>query len=183
MCAIVDIKIETERLVLRNMRIDDVTQDYADWLNNPEVNKYISCSGKYQTIESCLAYVKSYDGRNDRALIGVFLKDNCLHIGNLTFSLIDWQNKTGTIGICIGRKEFMRKGYAKEALTAIVNYSFKQLNLYRLQAGININNMKSLNLFTKCGFKVKGLLRGSGVINGEFQDGYIVSIIGNTSCR
>lgn len=164
MCVVVDLKIETERLILRNMHTDDVTQDYADWLNNPEVNKYISCSGKYQTIESCLAYVKSHERRNDKALIGIFLKDNGLHIGNLTFSSIDWCNKTGTIGICIGRKDCMQKGYAKEALTAIINYSFKQLNLYRLQAGINSNNVKSLNVFTKCGFKIEECLNETGVL-------------------
>jgi len=171
------ITIETERLILRNMSVNDVSQEYVDWLNDPEINKYLSCANTIQTLESCLAYVQSYEGRDDKALIGIFLKDGALHIGNLTFSSIDWFNRTVTIGISLGRKEYMGKGLAKEALAAIIKYCFEELNLHRLQAGVHASNTRSLNLFIKSGFKVEGLLRQSSVINGKFQDGYIVSVI------
>jgi ribosomal-protein-alanine N-acetyltransferase len=171
------IEIETERLVLRNMTLDDVSQDYVNWLNDPEINKYLSCANTVQTKESCLTYVQSYEGRNDRALIGIFLKDHDLHIGNLTISSIDWHNKIGDIGISIGRKELMGKGFAKEALNGIMRFFFNQLGLHRLQAGVNALNLRSLKLFIKCGFKIEGLLRESNYINGGFEDGYILSVL------
>lgn len=172
----IDINIETDRLILRNFDEKDISQDYVNWLNDPEVNRYLSCAGVPQTMESCISYVRSYEGRNDTALIGIFLRDNDLHIGNLTLSTIDWQNKSGVIGISIGRKEYMGKGLAKEALSALVKYCFEQLGLLRLQAGVHVRNIRSVNLFTKCGFKRERLLQESSVIDGEVQDGYIVSI-------
>ncbi len=171
------IKIETERLVLRNLKSNDVSQDFVDWLNNPEINKYLSCADTFQTMETCISYVQSYQSRNDVALIGIFLKEKSLHIGNLTLSAVDSHNKSVTIGISLGRKEYMRKGFAKEALTAMVKYCFEQLKFHRLSAGINVYNTISLNLFIKCGFKVEGFLRESSNINGEFQDSYIVSVL------
>jgi len=172
----IDIKIETKCLVLRNLESNDVTQNYVDWLNNPEINKYLSCANTFQTIEACISYVQSYQKRNDATLIGIFLKENGLHIGNLTLSMIDLHNKSVAIGISIGRKEYVGKGLAGEALTAIVRCCFKQLGFHRIWASINVKNTRSFNLFIKCGFKIEELLRESININGEFQDGYIVSV-------
>lgn len=171
------IKIETKRLILRNTNLNDVTQDYVDWLNDPKINKYLSCSNTLQTMESCQAYVQSYEGRNDKGLIGIFLKNNGLHIGNLTFSSINWRTKVGTIGISVGRKEYMGQGYARETLTAIMGYSFGQLHLHRLQAGVSEENLNSLKLFLSCGFRVEGLLKDADIIFREFQDSYILGII------
>ncbi len=171
------IKIETKCLVLRNLESNDVTQNYVDWLNNPEINKYLSCANTFQTMEACISYVQSYQKRNDAALIGIFLKENGLHIGNLTFSTVDWHNKSVAVGISIGRKEYTRKGLAKEALSSIVEHCFEQLKFHRLWAGINVENIRSLNLFIKCGFKIEKFLRDSSNINGKLQDSYIVSVL------
>lgn len=170
------INIETEHLILRNMRLSDVSQDYADWLNDPEVNRHLSCAEIHQTIESCTNYVRSYENRNDRALIGIYLKGNGLHIGNLTLSTIDWKDKTGTVGICIGRKGYTGKGLGKEALGAAVQYCFNQLGLDRLQAYLNVENTKSLNLFKGCRFRIEGVLKGRGMVNGKPSDDCLVAI-------
>ena len=159
------------------MELSDVSQDYADWLNDPEVNKYLSCTNRFQTVESCLAYVEAYQRRDDAAIMGIFWKENGLHIGNLTFSIINQHDKSVGIGISLGRKECMGEGVAREALAAIVKHCFEQLGFYRLWAGVNVRNIRCLNLFIKCGFKVEKLLPKSNNINGELQDSYIVSIL------
>ena len=171
-----EVIIETEHLILQNLKLGDVSQKYVNWLNDPEINKYLKPTGASQTMESCLDYVISYEGRDDKALIGIFMKDDGLHIGNVTLSTIDWQNKVGTIGICIGRKEYLGKGFGKEGLSAIVKYCFQQLGLCRLQAYLSTDNMKSLNLFEKCGFEVEKLLHGTSDIDGRPKDDYIVTI-------
>jgi RimJ/RimL family protein N-acetyltransferase len=172
-----NIRTETKRLVIRSMRLTDLSQHYADWLNNPEFNKYLSTAYNHQTIESCSAYLQSYEGQTNSVLLGIFLKTNDSHIGNLTLSFIDWYNKSCWVGISIGRKEYKGKGMAKEVLLEIAKYCFDQLDLHRVQAGVNANNIDSLSLFTKCGFKVEGLLRSSNNINGKLEDSYILSVL------
>ena len=129
-----EVIIETEHIILRNLRLSDVSQKYVDWLNDPEINKYLKPTCVSQTMGSCIDYVRSYEGRDDKALIGVFMKGDGLHIGNVTLSTIDWQNEVGTIGICIGRKEYTGKGFGKEVISAIVRYCFLRLGLSCLQA-------------------------------------------------
>ncbi len=101
-----------------------------------------------------------------------------MHIGNVTLSF-DWNNKVGTVGISLGRKEYMGFGLASEALNNIVNYCFRELKLHRIQAGVSEKNLNSIKLFLNCGFKVEGYLRDSSLINREFQNSYILGILEN----
>lgn len=171
------INLKTARLILRNLKPKDVSRDYADWLNDPEINKYLGCANTVQTIETCREYVRAHQKCGNAALAGIFLKKGGMHIGNLTLSAVDPRNKTASIGISIGRREYAGKGLAREALDAVVRYCFKRLGLHRLWAGVHVSNSRSLNLFIKCGFKKEGLLREAVVIDGKFEDGYIFSIL------
>jgi len=155
----ININIKTHRLILRNMTVEDISQDYADWLNDPDVNKYLRRTNTTQTIQSCIEYVQSYTVRNDTALIGIFLKEDERHIGNLTLSSIDWLNQTVTVGISIGRKDLWGQGLAKEALSTLMEYCFKELETHHIQAGIRTQNSRSVNLFMKCNFRTKNPLQ------------------------
>jgi len=168
------ISIEPPRLKLRNLTPRDITRDYVNWLNDPAVNTYLSCAGKTQTRESCLAYVQSYEGRTDTALIGIFLKQPEEHIGNITLSSVDWKNRVATVGISVGRSDCMGKGYGREALSAVLDYCFSDLALHRVQAGVSEKNLPSLKLFIACGLKIEGLLRENNSIGGKMQSSYIL---------
>jgi [ribosomal protein S5]-alanine N-acetyltransferase len=128
-----------------------VKQNYADWLNNTQVNKFLSCGiNTYHTIDTCNAYVESYKGTDQKALIGLFNKDNNIHIGNITLSTINWHRKVGVIGISVGNKEFQRKGLATEALSSFRDFCFQKLGLHRLECGVAQINLESLKLFFYC---------------------------------
>ena len=180
MAETITIRIETKRLILRNLKVGDVTEEYVNWLNDPDINRYISTANSMQTNYSCIAYVESFEGRNDVALVGIFLKDENIHIGNLSlFPPIDWHNKKASVGITIGRKEYLGMGYATEGLNAIKEYCFNSLKLHHLWAGVNTDNITSIKLFLRCGFKIDGRLRGLRNNDGEFQYGYTLSVIQN----
>ncbi|MCD4725796.1 MAG: GNAT family N-acetyltransferase, partial [Bacteroidales bacterium] len=56
------------------------------------------------------------------------------------------------------------------ALQAIIEYAFKRLNLYRLEAEVIDGNLASLKLVDKAGFTAEGRLRKAKFINGEYRD-------------
>ena len=39
------IRIETKRLILRNLKVEDVSEEYVNWLNDPEINPVTVLSG------------------------------------------------------------------------------------------------------------------------------------------
>lgn len=58
----------------------------------------------------------------------------------------------------------------REALGAIINYSFYQLGLHRLEANIQPKNTKSENLVKGCGFVLEGFSKHYLKINGQWRD-------------
>lgn len=69
--------------------------------------------------------------------------------------LFDFDEKKAGVGILIERK-YRSKGYAAEALSLLIKYSFKTLNLHELFCSISEKNAPSLKLFQKLGFKITG---------------------------
>jgi len=61
------------------------------------------------------------------------------------------------IGILIANKSDQGKGLASDALSVLIPYAFKKLNLHQLYCTITSGNESSINLFIRHGFKQTGL--------------------------
>jgi diamine N-acetyltransferase len=75
--------------------------------------------------------------------------------------LFNFNEKTMTAGVGIlVDKKYRKEGYASEALTVLINYSFEVLNLKKLFCSISEDNSASLKLFIKHGFSLIGAAKG-----------------------
>jgi diamine N-acetyltransferase len=106
----------------------------------------------------------------------------CINNTNEAIGLIDLfdfdpKNKRAGIGIVIQNKEDRSKGFGKEALQLLIDYSFTYLQLHQLFANIGANNEQSLNLFSTFGFQKIGLKKDWIFINNKFQDEYLYQLI------
>lgn len=61
-------------------------------------------------------------------------------------------------------------GYMQEGIMQIKQYAFENLGLHRIEANIQPDNVRSLNLVRRCGFEREGLSRAFLYINGEWRD-------------
>lgn len=80
----------------------------------------------------------------------------------------------GEIGI-IMRPEATGRGLASTALSLVVDYGFTQLDLHRIGADIDPDNMSSISLFLRAGFQREGLLRGNWKTHIGIRDSIIMS--------
>lgn len=90
-------------------------------------------------------------------------------IGQVCLKNIKWINHKAEISIFIEKDE-QRKGYGSIALQAIVEYGFKRMNLYRLEAEVVDGNEASVKLVRQMGFTEEGRLRDAKFINGKYRD-------------
>lgn len=74
-------------------------------------------------------------------------------------------------------QDYMRKGYCYEALSYLIPYLGKELELHRFEALVMPDNYPSINLLEKLGFEKEGLLREKIRIKGKFEDHYIYSYL------
>ena len=154
-------KIEGNRIYLRKLNEDDATQRYCDWLNDPEVNKYIET--KRTSISELKQYIEKKNENPNCLFLGIFLKNNNRHIGNIKLEPIDFKKRNATLGILIGDKDYWGMGIGTEATKLLVDYAFKNLNLKEINLGVISENKAAIRAYKKVGFQVDKI-KDDGII-------------------
>ncbi|MBN2583301.1 MAG: GNAT family N-acetyltransferase [Planctomycetes bacterium] len=164
--------LETSRLTLRPLRPQDVTDEYVNGLNDPEVNRYLMAVKRTrQTRATVERFVATNRDAADCILFGLFVRgDSSPLIGTMRVSAIDLHDFRATIGVCVFAKRAWKKGYASEALAAVVGYLFGEMGLHYLEAGAYEENANSVNLFRRGGFRESYRVRDKARFEDRFMD-------------
>ncbi|WP_111306768.1 GNAT family N-acetyltransferase [Confluentibacter sediminis] len=91
----------------------------------------------------------------------------------------DFKNKRAGIGILIKDEKDRDKGYGREALQLLINYSFSHLGLHQLYCNISEENKASIKLFTNQGFQNIGLKKDWNYVNRSYKNEYLFQLINN----
>lgn len=75
----------------------------------------------------------------------------------------------GTMGYWIGQP-FARRGYMREAISAVVHHAFTTLDLSRIEAACLPENAASRGVLEKAGFKYEGVAQSYLQINGRWRN-------------
>ncbi len=149
----VDLPIETERLLLRAHRMDDL-DDLARFHGDPEVVRYVPwpVRDRAATEETLRAKLgQTTLGEHGQWLVlAVELTSTGTVIGEV---LLKWESdRQGEIGFAFGRGH-QGQGYAAEAARAVLRLAFDDLGFHRVTAVLNANNSASARLLGRLGFR------------------------------
>ncbi len=97
--------------------------------------------------------------QGDEALLGAITLD---HIRR-------GPSQSGTIGYWIGQRH-ARQGYMREAIRALVDHAFVDLDLSRIEAACLPENTASRAVLEKSGFKYEGVAQSYLQINGRWRN-------------
>jgi diamine N-acetyltransferase len=86
------------------------------------------------------------------------------------------QHKRAGVGILI-HPDFQKKGFASEALSLLIQYSFSHLQLHQLFANITTDNTKSIALFEKHNFLKVGTKKDWILSEGKYKDEILFQLI------
>lgn len=160
--------LETERLIIKPLTLEHLTQDYVDWLNDEEVYRYLETGGNY-TLQMLEAYLNEVE-KKDIYFWAIHLKHNNQHIGNIKIDPINTKHGLAEYGIMMGSKSEWGKGYAKEATLKIINFCFTELNVRKLNLGVIENNDNAVFLYKKLGFGLEGIFKRHVYNNGTYEN-------------
>jgi RimJ/RimL family protein N-acetyltransferase len=173
--------LESERLIYKPVSMQHLSEEYVEWMNDPEVTRYMESGGNY-TIEKLEEFLKQVE-KKEIMFWGIHLKENGLHLGNIKIDPIQLKHGLGEYGIMMGRKSEWGKGYAAEASRRIIDFCFEELNLRKITLGVVMDNEGAVRLYKKLGFTLEGVykrhaLYGSkycdvarmAIFNGDFND-------------
>lgn len=165
-------KIETERLILRKITLDDAEDMYL-YASDEEVTRYViwdTHSSLSDTIEFINTFLSQY-----HLPWGIELKENGKFIGTVHF--VWWQPEhSAEIGYVLSR-EYWGKGLITEAARAIITFGFESMNLVRIQARCFLENKASERVMQKLGMSFEGISRKAMYVKGEYKDLKVYSIL------
>jgi [ribosomal protein S5]-alanine N-acetyltransferase len=171
--------LETERLILREIKKEDSENIFACFSNN-DVTRYYG-QQSFQNIEQAEQLVEFFSKNyNEKRGIrwGIERKGSKGIIGTVGFNAWLPKHKRAEIGYEIHPDQW-RKGYTIEAVSKVLSFGFNSMDLTRIGAVVFIDNEASNNLLTKIGFQKEGVLRNYMYQNGIAHDTNVYSLLNN----
>ncbi len=160
--------LRTQRLILRRPRSDDVTAMHAI-LRDPLTMRYWSTL-PHATIAETEAWItKTIDAINAGECDDFFVELNGLLIGKAGL----WHHNE--IGFLFSPAAW-GKGYAREALRAVIDRAFHERGLEEIRAEADPRNERCLTLLARLGFRETGRAERTWHIGGEWSDSVYLSL-------
>lgn len=159
-------------VLLRQIELDDCTDTYVEWLNDPDVNRYLETRWNEQTLDSVIKFVNLQRENDYSILFAVIYIKNGKHIGNIKIGSINDHYKHADISYFIGDKTYWNKGVVTEAINLVSEFGFKDLKLHRMEAGVYADAIGSWRALEKNGFIREATFRDKVVSDGKYMDIY-----------
>ena len=145
--------IKTERLIIRLAEPEDAESIFS-YRSDFAENKY---QGWFpDSVEEVRDYISNMPATMDIANIcfqfTIILADENRLIDDMGISFTNHNNMQAELG-CTLHKDYQKKGYATEALKAIVDYLFGTLDKHRIIASVDPRNTASIQLIERLGFR------------------------------
>lgn len=147
-----------------------------EWINDRETVLY---NAPYKPISEIQhrTWFENIQNRNDSYIFGIYeIKINKI-IGTCQLHSINWIHRNAELQIRLGNKEARGKGYGSEAVRLLLDFAFKDLNLYRVYLHVFQTNTTAIHVYEKIGFKKEGLLRKAAHIDGKYVDIGLMGIL------
>lgn len=170
-------RLATPRTVLRGMAAADVPALY-DIFRDREVARYWSWPAYTHPAQAAALLAEIDELFAERTLFqwGVARREDDRVVGTVTLFQLEPENRRGEIGFALGRAAW-GQGLMREALAALLDFSFGRLDLHRLEADVDPRNARSLAVLERLGFRREGLLRERHIVAGEVQDSVMLGLL------
>jgi len=98
-------------------------------------------------------------------------------VGLARLHSLDEHNRRARFGIGLFAPELLDRGFGTEATRLVLWHAFETLRLHRIDLRVLASNTRAIRCYEKCGFVREGIERDSVLIDGEWNDDLIMSIL------
>ena len=173
-------EINEDDLYLRKVSKGDV-EFLFDSLRQKNINKYLSLGPlsslehSKRLVENYLQSWKKYSQFN--YIIEIKEGNARKKVGSISLWNLNWLHNRAEVGIWLASPEYFNKGIGTRAVSLIKNVGFIHLNLNRIEAHTAVDNINSIKLFKKCGFREEGMLKEYIRLQGDYHDTVVLACL------
>lgn len=169
--------ITTLRLTLRQLRSEDAAAIF-DLRSDPVVLRYLDRPAA-KSLSDATLYIADMNrlvSNNEIIIWGITLQPSDIVIGTVCFWQIEKNHYRAEVG-CVLKADQHRRGIMKEALSAVIDYGFNEMNLHSIAANVNPKNEASIALLKSMSFVQEAYFRENYYFNGNFLDSMIFCLV------
>ena len=171
--------LHTQRLLLRNFNASDL-EAFLAYRNDPAVARYQSWDVPYprEKAEEFIAELSDIHApkQGHWFQLALELKETGALIGDVAFCIEEDDVRQAVIGFSIA-SAYWRKGFATEALTALLDYLFEDIDLHRVTADCDVENVGSWKTLEKLGFRREAHFVESFLVNNGYASEYYYGLL------
>ena len=145
-------ELETSRLILRKLRLEDIYEYYERLFGDADVSRYMLFEPHQdiaESLESLERKIARYE-EGDCYCWGITLRDEDSLIGLVELLRFDPQQDTCSFVYMLGC-DYWNRGYGSEALKAVFRFAFEELNVGRILVDHMTKNPSSGAAMVKAG--------------------------------
>ena len=173
--------LTTEHLVLGALNENDAPAMYRQLKQLPE-NSGWAGAGAAQSEKNCRMRIHHHATAFKRkgGIHWAIRKANGKSlIGIIKLFEFEYQSKA-EVGYWVGKRHWSN-GYATEAIRAVAQFAFRDLELHRIYATTDMTNLASQRVLEKSGFEKEGVLRQDTRRSGVWSDSALFAILNESS--
>ena len=169
--------LETPRLTLRPLTMHDAADIFA-YSCDPEVARYVLWNAHRSLGDSrdYLRFVLRQYRNGEPSVWGIVSKDSGRVIGTIGYMAYVWENLPVEVGYSLARSHWNR-GLMTEALQAVIDATFQNIYIHRIEAQHDVRNPASGRVMARCGMQYEGLLRDRVFNKNHFVDISLYAIL------
>jgi aminoglycoside 6'-N-acetyltransferase len=175
----IDASLETNRLLLRPFRPDDLAALY-DLRTRPDVLRYLywppATLEQTRTVIDQRLSMNALAVDNDCLVLAVEHRDTGRMVGEVSLRWSSVEHRQGELGVIL-HPDAQGRGFAGEAASALLELAFIRMELHRVTAQTNAHNAASIRALRKLGMRQEGHLRQCIYFAGEWHDELIFAIL------
>ena len=143
---------ESKHLFFKSLdhQVDDLS-NYLAWMQNKSSNPFISGVNPLMNEKTLQEFIVGKNASSEALLLGIFLKENMSHIGNIKLEPIVIGDHAW-LGILIGEVSARGKSLGFETMSTVCRFAFKQYFLKEILLATHPNNLKAISLYHRVGF-------------------------------
>lgn len=163
-----DFEIRGAKVLLRPFCLEDISDSYIAWLNDPMVVRFSNQRFLTHDRASCLRYLDSFSG-TDNLFLSVYRLDTVQAIGTMT-AYVSSHHGTVDVGIMIGDTSVWGGGYGQDAWNTLGNWLLAQASIRKLTAGTLTCNVAMIRTVERFGMQLDGVRKAQEIVDGVPQD-------------
>ncbi|WP_443659694.1 GNAT family N-acetyltransferase [Clostridium algidicarnis] len=165
-----------EKICLRAYKQEDI-QIATSFVNDKELKKFLVTDipfpmSLWEEDEWIKSQKSNKNGEYNFAIEDIKTK---MYIGGCGIQNVNWLTRVALVGIMIGDKDYLGKGYGTDAMKVLMDFIFKDMNIHKIRLSTFSFNIRAQKSYEKCGFKVEGILKDEVFKDGKYYDEIVMA--------